>query len=559
MAYVPNNNSLYNAALLGYIDGVFDGISQVPVPEDAFEEALANAQLFAEEVDSLIGPMVPLYPSWVQALYGLCSGENAFRYNTAVDRYPILAAAVVQKWRDTIADLFPDSESGGGGSVAISAGTTSNIGSAFTFANGNGVTFGINNSTITASVNPGAGSLNFSAGTTSQNLTALVFSNSNGVSFGLNGSTVTASVLPSAAGLGAIAAGTQTATSGTVVFANSNGVTFGMSGSSQITASAMSAVNLSAGTTSLNLTAFVFSNSNNVSFGLSGSTITALATAASSQGSINLSAGTTSSLASAFTFGNSNGISFGMNGGTITASYMPGAGGSVNFSAGTTSNYLTAVTFANSNGVSFGLNGSVMTATAGFPVTAFSQDADFVSNYEVGQAVLSLQRLSFPMNLSATQLAVIADFEGASNATGALTLSHAVYTMSGGTASLASSASAAYSWASGSATTATSIYGGASGTRYRSVAVGYSLTPGDYLFGWWASVAGATVNLFGRAGLNIVGSYAGLENSVFQNGVSVSSFASAFPASVAATNSNYARTGPDAQRQPGVILIGSGD
>ena len=557
--YVPNNNSLYNAALLGYMDGVYAGISQVPVPDYAFEEALAVAQVFAQEVDALIPLMIPLYPSWIQALYGLCAGENDFRYNTAVERFPVLAAAVVAKWQETVADLFPDA-SGGAGSIVLSAGTTSNLGSAFTFANSNGVTFGLNNSTITASV--GAGSLNFSAGTTSQNLTALVFSNSNGVSFGINGSTVTASVVPSLAGLGALAAGTQTATSGSVVFANSNGVTFGMSGSSQVTASvnALSAVNLSAGTTSENASAFVFSNSNNVSFGLVGSTITALATVASTQGSINLSAGTTSNLASAFTFSNSNGISFGLNGSVITASYVPGGGGSVNFSAGTTSNYLTAVTFANSNGVSFGLNGSVMTATAGFPVTAFSQDADFASNYEIGLGVLSLQRLSFPMNLSATQLAVIADFEGASNATGAVTLSHAVYTMSAGTASLASSASAAYSWASGSGTTASSAYGGASGTRYRSVAVGYSLTPGDYLFGWWASAAGAaTVNLFGRAGLNIVGTYCGLETIVFQNGISASSFAGPFPVSVAATNSNYARTGPEAQRQPGVILIGSGD
>lgn len=40
----------------------------------------------------------------------------------------------------------------------------------------------------------GGGSVNISAGTTSQNLTNFVFSNSNGVSFGLNGSTVTATV-----------------------------------------------------------------------------------------------------------------------------------------------------------------------------------------------------------------------------------------------------------------------------------------------------------------------------------------------------------------------------
>jgi hypothetical protein len=42
----------------------------------------------------------------------------------------------------------------------------------------------------------GGGAVNFSAGTTSNNLQTVVFSNSNGVSFGLNGSTITASVAP---------------------------------------------------------------------------------------------------------------------------------------------------------------------------------------------------------------------------------------------------------------------------------------------------------------------------------------------------------------------------
>ena len=47
--------------------------------------------------------------------------------------------------------------------------------------------------TITV-VGANAGSVNFSAGTTSNNLASVVFSNSNGVSFGLNGSTITGSV-----------------------------------------------------------------------------------------------------------------------------------------------------------------------------------------------------------------------------------------------------------------------------------------------------------------------------------------------------------------------------
>ena len=82
----------------------------------------------------------------------------------------------------------------------------------------------------------GGGSLNISAGTTSNNLTAITFANSNGVSFGLNGSTLTGSV--------AAAGGAQTAisglivsdatyTSGTVSFSNQANVTIGSSVTTQ--------------------------------------------------------------------------------------------------------------------------------------------------------------------------------------------------------------------------------------------------------------------------------------------------------------------------------------
>lgn len=352
------------------------------------------------------------------------------------------------------------------------------------------------------------------AGTQTATTGTVLFSNSNGVSFGMsNNSVITASVNVSALDLAAIAAGTQTATSGTVSFANSNGVVFGMSGSSQITASYD--FNVSAGTTSNNLSSIVFGNANNVSFGLAGNTVTASASVGSVQGSINLSAGTTSNYSSAFTFGNSNGISFGLNNGTITAS------------------------------------GGVGT------ISAFSQDADFVTNFPIGQASLSLQKISIPMNLSATALALVANFSGYSNSTDAVTINHAVYALSAGTASLVSSASRVISWATGSQTDQSSVYGGASGTRYRTLGVSYAMTPGDYVFGWRLSTAnGASVNIFGRNAMNIVGSFDGIETQTFLNGLSTSSVA-AMPTSFAATDTGYVRTGFSALRQPGVILLGT--
>lgn len=131
--------------------------------------------------------------------------------------------------------LHPDANGTVGLITAISAGTTLASNGQLVLSNLNGVTFGINGNTITASVaGASAGIGAISAGTTLASSGTMVFSNSNGVSFGVSGNTVTASVSPSG-GL-AVAAGTQTATSGTVNFSNSNGFTFGMSGSSRVTA-----------------------------------------------------------------------------------------------------------------------------------------------------------------------------------------------------------------------------------------------------------------------------------------------------------------------------------
>ena len=363
--------------------------------------------------------------------------------------------------------------------------------------------------------------INISAGTTSNNLSAVTFADGNGISFGLNGSTLTASVAAGSTAPGAIAAGTQTATSGTVVFSNSNNVTFGMSGSSRITASV-----------------------------------------ASSLTNINVSAGTTSNNLSALTFANANGISFGLNASTLTASVATSLT-NINISAGTTSSNVSAVTFRNSNNVSFGFDGTNITATASIAATEgsatlVSDAADFVTNFQISQATLSVKRTHFALYLSATQMGVIVDVEGSTNSSGAFTISHGVYTMSAGTASLASSATRQISWSSGSDTTASSLYGGVSGTRYRTISVGYSFTPGDYLFAYVVSTSNSpTVNLFGQAAMSFVGSFDGIETSAFLNGTSNSSV-TALPSSIVATNTNYARTGAPAMRQPGAIFLGTG-
>lgn len=195
--------------------------------------------------------------------------------------------------------------------LTFSAGTSSGSASGLTFSNSNGVSFGNNLGTVTASytVPSTAGLLsnvNLSAGTTSNNLSAAVFSNSNNVSFGMNGSTITGTASfnqtnqSAIKGLGVSNTGQTAGNTGV-----STGIDWVLAGSQSITlsqstvgggpdtiwiqhpawlttamqsnAATISNVNVSAGTTSNNLSAVVFSNSNNVSFGLNGSTVTGTA------------------------------------------------------------------------------------------------------------------------------------------------------------------------------------------------------------------------------------------------------------------------------------------
>lgn len=92
---------------------------------------------------------------------------------------------------------FSAAAGGGGGltNINVSAGTTSNNLSNIVFSNSNNVSFGLNGSTITATVTIATSLTNIrvSAGTTSNLLSAITFSNSNGISFGIDASTITAS------------------------------------------------------------------------------------------------------------------------------------------------------------------------------------------------------------------------------------------------------------------------------------------------------------------------------------------------------------------------------
>jgi trimeric autotransporter adhesin len=435
-------------------------------------------------------------------------------------------------------------------SVNFSAGTTSNNLSAITFSNSNGVSFGLNGSTMTASIATSLTNINVSAGTTSNNLSAITFSNSNGVSFGLNGSVITASAQAQVN----FSAGTTSNNLGAITFSNSNGISFGLNGSTMTAsvATSLTNINVSAGTTSNNLSAITFSNSNNVSFGLNGSTITASVTVASTQASVNFSAGTTSNNLSAITFSNSNGVSFGLNGSTMTASIATSLT-NINVSAGTTSNNLSAITFSNSNGISFGLNGSTITAALGgikswsngFPATALSG----------GQGTLFFEPIIVPYNITVTNLLWLASVTNhASNSSGGLSVSAALYTLNVSTLSLASSGSSNITWTSGAALSSNT------GINYQQMTVNsWALTPGPYLFGWWVSTQNsASVSVYGVPQQPAISSgQVAAMSTLMLPGYSQAT-TNALPTSFGISNTaSYIRTGATAAEMPYIIFQGT--
>ena len=92
---------------------------------------------------------------------------------------------------------------GAGGGIAIAVPGTTRSDSTAVFSNSNGITFGINGYTVTASHNGlttamasdavTLSNIRFSAGTTSNLASAFTFADGNGISFGLNAGTITGS------------------------------------------------------------------------------------------------------------------------------------------------------------------------------------------------------------------------------------------------------------------------------------------------------------------------------------------------------------------------------
>lgn len=308
-----------------------------------------------------------------------------------------------------------------------------------------------------------------SAGTTRITTGEAVFSNSNGISFGANGQTITASyTVPNQTvqtqnmfdlTLSGNTSGTLAlVSSGTLTLAGGNNITLSQVGNAITISGANSAPqttqptiqSLSAGTTRVTTGEAVFSNSNGISFGVNGQTITASHNGLTSQSNQAASGSNGSFTFQTLSFLNSNGISFGSSGSAITASYNPAAAsysfsggmstlgntsgdtgfasdrlnlvggnritlsgstdagsmsitisganqstqpGIQSISGGTTRVTTGEVVFSNSNGISFGVNGQTITASYTVPsVTTFSGGMSNLGNTS-GATGFATQRL----------------------------------------------------------------------------------------------------------------------------------------------------------------------
>ena len=258
-----------------------------------------------------------------------------------------------------------------------------------------------------------------------------------------------------------------------------------------------------------------------------------------------------------------------MNGNTITASVGAVATGAIGaISAGTTQATSGTVVFANTGGaggVSFGLAGNTLTASIAAPVTSIQQSVSafqwqaFQTNNTVWPGQASYQLASLPLGVSGSSGLMMVELLGNSDSSGGLTIWAAAYRLTGSTAGNATIRSGGFTWASGSDTTASSLYGGVSGTRYQSFPWDVNLSAGDYLFGFAISTENdGTARVFGRQGANLVGPGPGVgaETNYFLDGYTNSTIA-AFPANIVANNTNLIRTGLSAQRQPAFILFGT--
>lgn len=452
------------------------------------------------------------------------------------------------------------------------------------------VSVGYSNGSIVISGSAVAGggitNINVSASNTSANLSNLAFSNSNGLAFGLSNSTITGSyTVPTITNSSwTVSDSATSATVGRLAFTNLNGVTMTLSTSNNGNHTLIGSVKTDYQSSGAYLTTAMQSASSSVFAKTGFSTAsTAGSDIVGTHDTNGLSMGIPKYLTTAQAPGaylttaalsqntsNYAGINGAITGGSMTVNT---SGVSVNLPA-----YLTTAMASNASTqfvqANAGFNGTNASGTIASNSISVSVSAPpLIKNYTMpdmfdGSFVSSNGAVSYvPMsignNLSATRAMLLGNMSGASNSTGGFTWGIQVFTLNASTASEVSSASTAITWSSSSAINSTTQnqYGGQSGTRYRSMAIGtWNFTPGNYLIGQWiASTNAGTWTFWGSTGISMVTPVDVGESQNWQAGFSTSSIASwsARATSLNLTAANYVRSGSSAGRQPGYILLGT--
>lgn len=398
---------------------------------------------------------------------------------------------------------------------------------------------GYSGNALVISVPSGAALINFSAGTTSNNLGAVTFSNSNGVSFGLNGSTITGSIAAQTAQtVGLYALGNTTQNSSTTLDARTlsfNGLgaaTVGYSnGFIQVSVPIQTAQTQS-------LIQAIYDGANSITTGT-------------------------------IRFTNANGVSFSINGQTISGSVAAQTAQTVGLYAlgNTTQNSSTTLdartlSFNGLGAITVGYsNGSVQISAPNNQAFQLLPDSPWQTNFSISNASQSLQHFIPKNKMIATQANFLMALNGHTNSTGALTISFGAYTMSGSTMSLASSTSRQITWTSGAATNSSSVYGGISGTCYRTMSLpNWAFTVGNYMLGIWCRTTNdGNWMMFGSQGPTIVNAQDVNETQFYANGIfSSGSYSTAMVVSINLTDAtNYIRTGGPVLQQPSFVLIGT--
>ncbi len=269
--------------------------------------------------------------------------------------------------------------------------------------------------TLSLSANPAQtvqpGIQSISAGTTRATTGEVVYSNSNGVSFGLNGQTLTAShnglttARASNDGVGLATAqsnvtwtvnsggisidgrgyaGTGTSATNASVTLNSNGLQISVAapGGGANFSAGVSNVGNTGGDTGVTGTRLVFVGSQNITLNqatdANGATISISGGAGAAGNTGFISAGAATASLGTVVWSNSNGVSFGVNGQTVTASHNGLTSQSNQAASAANGSFaFQTISFSNLNGISFGTSaGSAITASHnGLTTARASNDA----------------------------------------------------------------------------------------------------------------------------------------------------------------------------------------